>query len=188
MEARVRGDEIRLTARENAALKPEGSDYKSAGGGVIYDQRTGKPVYVKPPAPKGEVDVSKENEKRFNNIEKSAIKQAADMTKAKYGSTALNITTNSDGTVSFGSTGNEEADKFYEATKERLKTKGIKDAVNRKALPKDYDNSPAEPKPAAVPKPTGKVLDATTAAILLKKAGGDKEKARKLAKDAGYKF
>jgi hypothetical protein len=43
-------------------------------------------------------------------------------------------------------------------------------------------------RPSPAPAPTGKVLTKEQAAILVQQAGGDKEKARKLAREAGYQF
>lgn len=189
-EARIKADEIRYTEQVKAGLKEDKpatdiQEYEYARkqgykGSYVDWQR----VKQKPTSPNDTEDkATKEYEKRFSKIESSAIKQAADMTRAKYGSTALNITTNSDGTVSFGSTGNEEADKYYEATKERLKAKSIKDAVQRKALPKDYDNSPTEQQ--KVPKQDYKALvDEAAAAI---KAGADPLAVKKrLREKTGY--
>lgn len=63
-EARIKADEIRYTDQVKAGLKPEESKYKSAGGGVIYDNTTGKPTYVKPPAPRGDGSDSTPTDKK----------------------------------------------------------------------------------------------------------------------------
>jgi hypothetical protein len=60
----------------------------------------------------------------------------------------------------------------------------LKSTEGRGGQPNQAGPTPANP----APRPTGKKLDAQTAAAILAEAGGDKDKARAIAKSRGYTF
>jgi len=133
--------------RVEAGLKTEESKYKSAGGGVIYDNTTGKPTYVKPPAPKSGGDSEKGTE--FERDYKAYLKHA----KEKY-------------------------PKLRPMNREEFREDQVKRLAETRKSVKGNGDALAE----------DNTLDEKTAASILQEAGGNKDKARTIAKKRGYKF